>query len=114
MEISYFGFNVQQKGECVTFSSAPGTGASLVANGFSASADNKHFCVTMKIDGTDDSDTLKIVFNNTYKCALPIMKGVMYRYEVTVPSNVGEIKEITVAPSSKECMITVKELEISQ
>ena len=112
MNVSYFGFNVRQMGELVTFGSAPGTGASLVADSFCISEECKKFYTEMLIEGTSESDVLKISLTGTSGEAeydLPIVSG-MHTYEIEVPSGCGEIRALRLAPSAKECVVSIRQI----
>lgn len=112
MTVSYFGFNVRQTGDCVTFGSAPGTGASLTADGFLVSREYTRFCSELSIDGASENDMLKITLRGSEgeaEYALPIVSG-MHAYEVDIASGCGEISSLRITTSAKECVVTVKQI----
>ena len=112
MNVSYFGFNVRQLGELVTFGSAPGTGASLAADNFLVSEGYQKFYTEMLIDGASESDVLKISLMGSSGVAefnLPIAPG-MHTYEIDVPSGYGEIRALRLAPSAKECVVSIRQI----
>lgn len=112
MNVSYFGFNVRQMGEAVVFGSAPGTGASLFADGFRVPQGCKKFYTEMLIDGASEGGVLNIAFIGTLgeaAFALPIVSQ-MHTYEIEVPSGCGEIHALRIAPSAKECVASVRQI----
>lgn len=112
MNVSYFGFNVKQLGELVTFGSAPGTGASLVADSFCVPEGCKKFYTQLLIDGASESDLLKISLVGTAGEAvfnLPIASG-MHTYEIDVPIGYGEIRSLRLEPSAKECVVSIRQI----
>lgn len=112
MKVFYFGFNLRQVGDTVVFGSAPGTGASLLAEKFTAPADSKTLCFALQVDGAKENDTLKIVLTGTSGEATlttPIVTG-MHRYELSLPADIGEIKTLRICPSTIECVLSVREI----
>ena len=112
MNVSYFGFNVRQFGDLVTFGSAPETGASLVADNFRVSEGCQKFYTEMLIDGASECDVLKISLMGTLGGAefnLPIASG-MHTYEIDVPSGYGEIQALRLVPSAKECVVSIRQI----
>ena len=110
MNISFFGFNVRQRGESVTFGSAPGTGATLAADSFTVPADSKTFYAELKVDGTKDIDSLKVRFFGTNceaEVDLPVSADMQIR-EISVPAVCGEIKSLRISTGDRECVVTVK------
>lgn len=111
MKLFYFGFNLRQVGDTVIFGSAPGTGASLLAEKFTVTG-AKTLSFTLQVDGAGKSDTLKIELGGTVGEATltaPIITG-MHRYELTLPDDLGEIKSLRICPSAIECVLSVKEI----
>ena len=111
MKLFYFGFNLRQVGDTVIFGSAPGTGASLLAEKFTVTG-AKTLSFTLQVDGAEKSDTLKIELGGTAGEATlttPIITG-MHRYELTLPDDLGEIKSLRICPSAIECVLSVKEI----
>lgn len=112
MKVSYFGFNIRQNGDCVTFGSAPGTGASVTAENFSASADKKTFYAELAVDGASQSDVLKIYLKSEQgemEYSLPIVTG-MNKYEIELPVERDEIKFVRIAPTPMECVVNIKKM----
>jgi hypothetical protein len=112
MNVSYFGFNIRQNGECVTLGSAPGTGASIVADGFCVPIGCKNFYVELQVDGTSEHDELKVCFRGRFsetEYYLPVVSG-MHKYELTLPSECDEIQSLYLSPSSLECVITIRRI----
>lgn len=112
MKVSFFGFNVRQSGECVAFASAPGTGASLYASGFTANGNGAEFFAELSVDGASEGDTLKIKFTSGMQekeYDLPITHG-MSIYKLKLSSELETVDSLYVKPSTTECMITVKRI----
>ncbi len=112
MKMSYFGFNVRQNGDCVTLGSAPGTGASIMAEGFCIPTRHKTFYVELAVDGACESDVLKVCLrsiSSETEYALPIVSG-MHKYEFTLPVEGDEIQSVRIAPSTMECVVTIKRI----
>ena len=112
MTVSYFGFNVRQSGECVTFGSAPGTGASLSARDFCVPYGCKRFYIELAIDGATEKDELLIELtgtDGTHKAALPVASG-MHVYETAPVDALGTVVTLRVSTSAKECVLTVRSL----
>lgn len=112
MSLSYFGFNARQRGDTVVFGSAPGTGASLVADHFRVSAEGGEFYAELRIDGASAGDVLKITFTGTSgetTCVLPIVSE-MHTYKTSVPSGCGEICALRLAPSAEECVVSIRRI----
>ena len=109
--VSYSGFNVRQQGECVSFSSAPGTGAS-----FSAKVSVK--AVVFKTEMCVESDAEKgelelcIEGDKTYRYRLDLSVNNMHSYEFDISDIEGEITAFRVSPLLTECMITLKSVEL--
>jgi hypothetical protein len=112
MRVSYFGFNVRQKGDCVTFGSAPGTGASLRAEGFSLPKEQRCFYAELEVEGASEGDVLTVGFEGSFgerEFALPIASG-MHCYEIPLPAEKEEIRSLRLAPSVKECVVSVRRM----
>lgn len=112
MTVSYFGFNVRQNGDCVTFGSAPGTGASVTAEDFRVPAGSKTLFVELAVDGAGERDVLRVCLkgiSGETEYALPILPG-MRQYEVALPADGEEIRSLRIAPSTMECVVTVKRI----
>ena len=107
MTLSYYGFNVRQEGECVTFGSAPGTGASVVANGFSVKGCER-LIAELEVEGATDSDELKITVGDG-EYTLPIVAG-MSSYELSLSD--GEVSRLKIAPTARECVVRVKQIRL--
>ncbi len=112
MNVFYFGFNLRQVGDTVVFGSAPGTGASLLVEKFTAPADTKTFYAELQVDGAKDGDELFVTLKGTLgecELSLPILQD-MHKYEFSLPGNVGEINSVRIKPSAIECVMRVKEI----
>ena len=113
MKVSYFGFNVRQNGDCVTLGSAPGTGASIVAEGFCASREYGRLCLELEVDGAAETDVLTVFLRHgadQTEYTLPIASA-MHRYELALAPDHPEIQSLRIAPSATECVVTVKRIE---
>ena len=112
MKVFYFGFNLRQVGDTVVFGSAPGTGASLLAEKLTLTQGTNTLRATLKVDGATESDSLSITFvgsNGETTLTTPIVPD-MHSYEVAVPEGLGEITSLRIAPSVMECVLSVKEI----
>lgn len=111
MLVSYLGFNIRQNGECVTFGSAPGTGASLFAKNFSVLGENNVLYAELDVGGVKDGDMLNFKLSGTTdkEYSLPIKSG-MHLYEFPISDDIKEITSLRISPNSKDCVITVKQL----
>ena len=112
MNVSFFGFNVRQNGECVSFASAPGTGASLYASGFAANGNGAEFFAVLAVDGACENDRLKIKLKgglNEKDYDLPIVSG-LNTYKVKIDGELETVDSLHIKPSATECVITVKQI----
>ena len=112
VNISFFGFNVRQRGERVTFGSAPGTGATLAADGFTVPSNCKTFYAELLVDGTKDLGDLKVKFfgtNSEAELCMPVSAEMAVR-EIEVPAICGDVKSLRISTGDKECVVTVKEI----
>ena len=112
MKVFYFGFNLRQVGDAVVFGSAPGTGASLLAEKFTAPQDSRIFYAILNVDGASERDVLNIEFTGTagkVTVSTPIVAG-MHRYELASPTDIGDINMLRISPSAIECVLSVKEI----
>lgn len=107
------GFNVRQDGDVVCFSSAPGTGASIMATGLHIRGENKRFYIEMSVESEEKDRQLVLTLNcksGEHKYRKNIVYGEMYRYEFDI-SDIGEMMTfMQVAPDTEECLIKVKNL----
>lgn len=112
MKVFYFGFNLRQIGDTVVFGSAPGTGASLLAERFTAPADSKTFYAELKVDGAGANDVLNVTLTGALgKCelSLPIVPD-MHTYEFMLDGSIGEINTVMLKPSTIECVMNVRQI----
>jgi hypothetical protein len=112
MNVSFFGFNVRQNGECVSFASAPGTGASLYASGFAANGNGAEFFAELAVDGACENDRLQIKLKgglNEKDYDLPIVSG-LNTYKVKIYGEFETVDSLYIKPSATECVITVKQI----
>ena len=112
MNVSFFGFNVRQNGECVSFASAPGTGASLYASGFTVKCEGAEFFAELAVDGADGHDVLKIKLKSgevEKEYDLLLASG-MNTYRVKLSGEIQTVDSLHIMPSAAECLITVKQI----
>jgi hypothetical protein len=112
MNVSFFGFNVRQNGECVSFASAPGTGAALYSSGFIANGNGTEFFAELAVDGADVNDVLKIKLKSGEKekeYDLPLVSG-MNTYALKLSGEIGAVDSLHIKRSAAECVITVKQI----
>lgn len=115
VRLSFFGFNVRQQGDDVVFGSAPGTGASLLAEGLFGLPGEHTFYAELCVDGAAEGDELTVRFLGTAgECELawPIVSS-MHRYEVAVSQNVGVITAVRLAPTPLDCVVRVRTLGLA-
>ncbi len=116
MKVFYFGFNLRQVGDAVVFGSAPGTGASLLAEKARDALYGNTLSFELKVDGAAEGDVLNIELtgsSGTTKLSLPIVSD-MHLYEVAIPEGLGEISSLRIAPSTIECVLSVKAIEFKK
>ena len=112
MKVFYFGFNLRQVDGAVVFGSAPGTGASLLAERFTSPTGARTIYTTMCIDGATPTDTLKFTIvgkDVETTVSIPIIPE-MHRYEIAVPDGIGDITSLRITPSAMECVVSVMDL----
>ncbi len=107
------GFNVRQDGDCVSFSSAPGTGASVMATGLHIRGENKKFFIEMSVESAEKDKELILSLNSksgVHEYRTDIVYGKMHRYEFDI-SDIGEMMTVLrVCPDMEECLVKVKSL----
>ena len=114
MRVFYFGFNLRQVGDAVVFGSAPGTGASLLAEKAREALLGNTLSFELRVDGAGEDDVLNIELigsTATAKLSLPIVPD-MHVYEAAIPEGLGEISALRIVPSANECVLSVKAIEI--
>ncbi len=112
MKVFYFGFNLRQEGNTVIFGSAPGTGASLLAERGNTPITGNTFYAELKVDGAAEGSVLNVEFTGTLGKAVastPIVAG-MHMYEIDVPAGLGEITSLRMVPGAIECVLSVNEI----
>ena len=107
------GFNIRQNGDCVSFSSAPGTGASVIGTGLHIRSGKKKFFIEMSIGEINKAQ--KLILNlgdgvGDHNYEIDIVSGDMKRYEFDISDTSGMITRFKVSPDMEECYITVKAL----
>jgi hypothetical protein len=110
MKVFYFGFNLRQVGDAVVFGSAPGTGASLLAEKGNTPITGSTFYAELEVDGAAEGSALNVEFTGTLAKATastPIVSG-MHTYEIGVPAGLGEITSLRIVPDTVECVLSVK------
>ena len=111
--INYYGFNLRQEGDCITFGSAPNTGASLSAERIWIQPKYNTFYIEMavKSEHKDIQLDVELTLKNGSLCFTETIKDSnMHRYEFDISANTEWIKSLKVAPSSTECVISVRTL----
>ncbi len=112
MKVFYFGFNLRQIGDTVVFGSAPGTGASLLAEKFTAPADSKVFYAELRVDGAKECDVLGVTVKGTLgelELSQPIVPE-MHVYEFNIPEGLGDISSVRIKPTAPECVVSVRQI----
>ena len=111
--VSFHGFNVRQEGDCVTFGSAPETGASVAVDGLHISPESKRFYIELAVRGVEKQERLRVIVSTKTEkielsCALS--DEAMHRYEFDL-SEIGQpFHAIRVSPTLIDCVLTVKAL----
>jgi hypothetical protein len=116
MKLSYYGFNVRQMGDTVVFGSAPGTGASLVLRELPDLADYARLSLALSVEGAAEGDLLSVTLTAgdlQRSLALPIQAG-MHSYELAPEGGFGGVSMIRIAPSTAECVVSVKRAVFSK
>ncbi len=104
------GFNIRRSDELVSFSSAPGTGASISASGIHIRPDNNRFFVEMSVDCDSYPQVLQLTLNGSQEYKTEIPDGNMRRYEFDISGNSEMISFMKVQPMVEECLIKVREV----
>ena len=114
MYVQYDGFNVRQQGDCVTFGSAPDTGASLRVEGAYILPECNRFYVEMAVDGAMGGERLVLALDlkgRTVTLETTIPDAEMHRYEFDLSDVKERIVSFRVTPDLKDCVVTVRALE---
>lgn len=111
--VGFNGFNIRQNGDAISFSSAPGTGASLSTYGTCISKEYKKFFIEMSVGGADGSEKLTLYIRSAsglreYSQSIP--DNAMRRYEFDISDKAETIVGFEVRPEISECCLTVKAL----
>ena len=113
MSVSYYGFNVRQKGDCVSFGAAPETGASLLAEQIKATKPIHTLRAEMAIAGAKSGEKLNLSVkyeDGEEFCSIKILDEEMHPYEFTLEDSAQRIESFRIFPDSKECVITIKSI----
>ncbi len=104
------GFNIRQSEDLVSFSSAPGTGASISASCIHIRPENNRFFVEMSVDCDSYPQSLRLTLNGSREYTAVIPDGNMRRYEFDISDKSEMIAFMKVQPEIDECLIKVREL----
>ena len=111
--VRFNGFNVRQGDGCVSFSSAPGTGASVMASCLHIRGENKKFFIEAMIESAEEGKQLVLALwsrSGIHEYRRDIVPSKMTRYEFDI-SDIGEmITVMKVYPDMEECLIKVNSL----
>ena len=111
--VNFNGFNVRQNNEMVSFSSAPGTGASASAYGICISNEYKKFYIEMSVGGVTGNEKLLLTLNSKsgeHKYSQIIPDDKMRKYVFDISDIGATVTRMRVSPELSECFITVKSL----
>ncbi len=112
--VSFYGFNIRQAENGVTFGSAPGTGTSVAANSMWISPKYNRFYIEMAVSGAAYPLTLKATFGLKNSETLSFTETVtgeeLCRYEFDLTQNDEWINSFRVSPETDECVLTVRAL----
>lgn len=104
------GFNVRQNGDHVSFSSAPGTGASVIGTGLHIKGEHKKFFIEMSVESAEKDKELVLTLSSKsgiHEYRTDIVYDKMHRYEFDI-SDIGEMMTVMkVYPDMEECLVTV-------
>ncbi len=111
--VRFNGFNIRQGDGFVSFSSAPGTGASVMGTCIHIPGDCKKFFIEMAVESAEEGKQLVLTLyskSGEHKYCKDIIPGEMTRYEFDI-SDIGEMMTVMkVSPDMEECLIKVKSL----
>ena len=111
--VSFNGFNITRDGDCVSFSSAPGTGASISADNLSIGCEYNKFYVRLSVDGNITGKKLEFSFSTngtTESIYCPIEGNSIHTYQFDI-SNVKEsIDAFRLSPNMDDCFIRINSL----
>ncbi len=113
MTVSYFGFNIRQNGDSVTFGAAPGTGASLLAEGIKGADGCKMIYTELAVKGVKGGDKLNFTVKRGEReeqYSIDIPHSEMHLFELPLAEDSGKISSVRISPDTTECVITVKSL----
>ena len=112
--VSFYGFNIRNIKDGVTFGSAPGTGASVAADSMWMSSKYNRFYIEMSVSGANYPVDLNVTMSRKREEPLSFTDTVvddgMHRYEFDLSQNNAWINSFRVTPDVKECVITVRSL----
>lgn len=111
INISYSGFNIRQTGKCVSFSSAPGTGASFAAEKLDISCEKTVLRTEVCVEGDEKNRKMKLWLASTeaeYTYYLDVHYNEMHSYEFDISDVKGNVTAFRISPEMDECMITLK------
>ena len=113
MSVSFNGFNVLRDGDCVMFSSAPGTGASVSAENLNIGSEYSKFFASLSVDGDISGKTLEFYFSSnvkTEKMYLPIEDNSIRNYQFDISKVKGQINSFRLSPDMEDCLIRINAL----
>ena len=112
--VKFYGFNIRNERDGVTFGSAPGTGASVAADGQWVSPKNKRFYIEMGVSGAAYPVPLQASFVSKSGATLSFTDTVvdeqMHRYEFDLSQNEEWLHAFRIHPDTDECVLTVRAL----
>lgn len=111
--LNFEGFNVTPGKDCVTFSSAPGTGAAVSADKLSIGPEYNKLYVKLSVDGYVDGKQLELVYSadgtsNSLYC--PIEDTSMRTYEFDLSNVNEEITSFRISPNMEDCLLRISSL----
>lgn len=111
--VNFYGFNIRNTENGVTFGSAPETGASLAAGQWFSPGYNQ-FYVEMAVSGAAYPTKLNVTLTRKHSDPLTFSETItddgMHRYEFDLSDNEDWINSFRITPDTDECVLTVRAL----
>ena len=114
MFVHFHGFNVRQEGECVTFGSAPETGASIEVGALHVAPPCGSLCVELAVGGVEKSEQLTLTVTTkteTHTYTATLQDDQMHRYTFDLSDVPEKIRAIRLSPKMRDCVLTVRAIE---
>jgi hypothetical protein len=116
MYVTFHGFNVRQEGDCVTFGSAPETGASVELAGIRFVPPIGTFYVEMAVNGVEQKERMTLTVKTkteTRTYQVDLHDDQMHRYIFDLSEIAENVYGIRISPDMTDCVLTVRALGFS-